>query len=131
MKTATKKKEKPKDVDTYIAEAKDEAIPLLEEIRGIIKKTIPKAEESISWNVPFYKYYGGLAGIAAYKNHVGVGFATGRLETEHREELEKKGYSTGLKTFQIRFDQKVPAAVLKQILKTKARENEIKKEGKK
>ena len=47
---------KAKDVDSYIANSDKEARPKLKEIREIIKSTIPKAEEGISWGVPFYKY---------------------------------------------------------------------------
>ena len=100
------KMSKPKDVDSYIAKSDREARPKLEELRKIIKSTIPEAEEGISWGVPFYKYYGALAGFAAYKNHVSFGFAD-VLQSEDRKMLEEKGYITGKKTIQIKFDQKV------------------------
>jgi uncharacterized protein YdhG (YjbR/CyaY superfamily) len=83
-------------------------------------------DESISWRVPFYKYYGDLVGFAVYQNHVSVGFVTS-LKNEDRQMLEEKGYKTGNKTIQIKFDQKVPAAEIKQILKAKANLNESKK----
>ena len=118
---------KPRDVDSYIANSGREARPKLKEIRKIIKSTIPKVEEGISWGVPFYKYHGALAGFATYKNHVSFGFATGVLESKDRVMLEKKGYITGTKTMQIKFDQKVPTAAIKQILKSKAKMNEAKK----
>ena len=118
------KKPKPKDVDAYIANSVREAHPILWEIRQIIKSTVPKAEEGISWGVPFYKYHGALAGFATYKNHVSFGIATGVLESKDREMLFKKGYTSGTKTIQIKFGQKVPAAALKQILKAKAKMNE-------
>lgn len=121
---------KAKDVDEYIANAAKEAIPILREIREIIRSTIPKAEEGISWNVPFYKYYGSMVGFAAFRNHVNLGIATGVLETKDRELLEKKGYKTGIKTLQIRFAQKVPVAIIKNILKEKAKMNETKKSPK-
>ena len=116
---------KPKDVDTYIANSAREALPILKEILEIIKSTIPKVEEGISWGVPFYKYHGALAGFATYKNHVSFGLATGVIESKDRVMLEKKGYITGTKTIQIKFDQKVPTAAIKQILKAKM--NEAKK----
>lgn len=115
-----------KDVDSYIANSDKEARPKLKEIREIIKSAIPKAEEGISWGVPFYKYHGVLAGFAAFKNHVSFGLAF-VLQTKDREELLKKGYATGKKTIQIRFDQKAPATMIKQILKTRAKMNEGKR----
>lgn len=116
---------KAKDVDAYIAGSDREARPTLKELRKIIKSTIPKAEEKISWGVPFYKYHGLLAGFAVFKNHASFGLAFA-LRSYDRKMLEKKGYKTGSKTIQIRFDQKVPTAAIKTILKAKAKMNEAK-----
>jgi uncharacterized protein YdhG (YjbR/CyaY superfamily) len=118
-----------KDVDAYIASAEKEARPKLKEIRKLIKSTIPKAEEGISWGMPFYKYHGILAGFAAFKNHVSFGLVT-VLQGKDRNMLEKRGYKTGKKTIQIGFDQKVPTTVIKQILKAKAKMNAAKRVGK-
>ena len=105
-----------KNVDEYIANAPKEAQSKLREIRTAIKSAVPKAEEGISWGIPFYKYHGVLAGFSAFKNHVSFGFAA-MLQSKDRKMLEKKGYITGKKTIQIKFDQKVPATAIKQILK--------------
>ena len=118
---------KAKDVDSYIANSGREARPKLKEIQEIIKSTIPKVEEKISWGVPFYKYYGILAGFAAFKNHVSFGFCDILIQSKDRAMLEKKGYTTGKKTIQIKFDQKVPTTIIKQILKAKAKMNEAKR----
>ena len=117
---------KAKDVDTYIASSDREARPILKEIREIIKSTIPEVKEKISWGVPFYRYHGELGGFAAYKNHVSFGCGGPVLQSEDREMLEEKGYKTGKKTIQIKFDQKVPTTAIKQILKAQAKINEAK-----
>ena len=117
---------KAKDVDSYIANSAREARPKLKEIREMIKSTIPKVEEGISWGVPFYKYHGVLAGFAVFKNHVSFGFCV-VLQSKDRKMLEKKGYITGKKTIQVKFGQKVPATAIRQILRTKAKINEAKK----
>ena len=113
---------KAKDVDSYIAGSDKTAQPTLEAIRQVIKATIPKAQEQISWGVPFYRYHGLLGGFAVFKKHASFGLAF-VLSAKDRASLEKKGYQTGSKTVQIRFDQKVPTAVLKQILKARAKKN--------
>ncbi len=115
-----------KDVDSYIARSSIEARKTLEEIRKVMLSTIPNVEEGISWGVPFYKYHGVLAGFAVFKDHVSFGFAD-VLQSKDREILEEKGYVTGKKTIQIKFDQKVPTTTIKQILKAKAKTNEAKK----
>jgi uncharacterized protein len=91
-----------------------------------IKSAAPKAEEGISWGVPFYKYHGLLAGFAALKNHVDFGLAFA-LQNKDREMLGKKGYMTGKKTIQIKFEQKVPTTAIRRILKARAKMNEAKR----
>jgi len=111
-----------KNVSAYIAEAEKDARPHLVELRKIIKSTIPKAEEQISWGIPFYRYHGLLAGFSPFKKHMSFGFCA-VLKGKDREALAKKGYKTGSKTIQIAFDQKVPTSVIKQILKAQAKWN--------
>ena len=114
---------KATNVDEYIANASKEAQPKLEEIRKIIKSTVQKVEEGISYGFPFYKYHGVLAHFAEYKQHVALGFGSD-LQSKDREMLEKKGYATGQKRIQIKFDQKFPEKEIKQILKEQAKANE-------
>lgn len=114
-----------KNVDDYIAGSNKEARPTLKEIRKIIKSTISGVEEGISWGVPFYRYAGLLAGFAVFKSHASFGLCAILLK-EDREALEKKGYKTGSKTIQIGFDQKVPVAAIKKILKARAKANKEK-----
>lgn len=115
-----------KDVGAYIAEQAKEARSILEELREIIKITIPQAEEEILWGYPFYKYHGILAGITAYKKHVSFQVADS-FQSEDRKTLEEKGYTLGEKRIQIKFDQKVPTTVIKKILKAQAGMNKGKR----
>ena len=118
-----------KDVDSYIAGSVPEAKSTLEELRKLVKATIPKAEESISWGVPFYRHNGLLCGFSVFKKHVTFGLAFVFVD-ELRKVLEEKGYATGKKTVQIKFDQKVPATIIKQMLKERVKINEDKKKSK-
>lgn len=115
---------KPKDVDSYISNSVKESRSIMEELREIIKTTVPEAEEGISWNVPIYKYHGILAGYSVAKKH--VSFGADVLSDEDRELLGEQGYKTGEKTIQIKFDQQVPAAVIKKILLEQISINESK-----
>ena len=112
--------------DAYIAKQTGGVQSILKELREIIKSTVPKVEEEILWGYPFYKYHGVLAGITAYKKHVSFQVA-GSLKSENRKELEEKGYTLGEKRIQIKFDQEVPAGIIKKILITQAKINEAKK----
>ena len=114
---------KPVDVDSYIVSADGAARPILEELRAIIKATVPDVQEGISWGVPFYRHHGALAGLAAYKNHVSFGLGGAVLQSRDRKLLEDSGYVTGKKTVRIRFDQEVPAAVIQRLLQAQAEMN--------
>jgi len=115
-----------KNVNEYIANAPKEAQSKLKEVRATIKSAVPKAEEGIIWGIPFYKYKGLLVGFASFKNHVTFGLAF-VFESKDREMLEKKGYITGKKTIQIRFDQETPNTAIKQMLKAQVKKNEAKR----
>lgn len=111
---------KPKDVDSFIANAQPEARPILEKLREIINSTIPEADEGISYNVPFYKFHGVHVGFSAFKNHATFGIGADVLQRKEREILEDKGYKTGKETIQIKYNQKVPTEEIKKLLKAKA-----------
>jgi uncharacterized protein YdhG (YjbR/CyaY superfamily) len=115
-----------KDVDEYIASMPEEAHEKLEQTRAVIKAAVPAAEEGISWGVPFYKYQGLLIGFSMGNGYVSFGLVFA-LQPEDAKELEAKGYKTGKKTFRIRFDQKVPAPIIRRMLKSQARMNELRK----
>jgi uncharacterized protein YdhG (YjbR/CyaY superfamily) len=69
-----------------------------------------------------------LAGFDAFKNHVSFEIWADELEKQHRDKLEERGYKTGKRTFQISYDQDVPTAVIKTLVKAQAKANEKKKE---
>ncbi|GGF48895.1 hypothetical protein GCM10011339_41930 [Echinicola rosea] len=115
--------DKPKDVDSYIANATEEARSVMDELRSIIKSAMPEAEEGISWNVPIYKYHGILVGFSVAKHH--VSFGVDSLQEEDRKILKELGYKTGKKTIQIKFDQEVPAVIIKRLVLAQAEVNEL------
>lgn len=63
---------KYKTVDHYIGSFPPEIQKKLKEVRTAIRKSAPKAEELISYNMPGYKLNGMLIYFAANKNHIGL-----------------------------------------------------------
>lgn len=111
-------------VDDYIKTSIMKSQPIMETLKKLIESTIPSSEGGISWNVPIYKYHGILAGFDVAKKH--VSFGIDNLKEADRKLLEEKGYKTGKKTIQIKFDQKVPSTEIQRLLKEQANSNEIK-----
>ena len=114
---------KPETIKDFIDGSPEESQKIMVELRQLMESTVPDAEGGISWNVPIYKYHGILAGFSLAKKHVSFGIDL--LSTEMREVLEEKGYKTGKKTIQIKFDQEVPFTELKQLILEQAKSNEI------
>ena len=107
------------EVDAYIAAAPSAAQPLLRRIRAIIKANAPKAEERISYGMPYYDHHGRLVYFAAHRNHVGV-YALG--QTYEAEGLQKYVASKG--TLQFRFEEPLPEAKIAALIRKRVRENE-------
>ena len=61
--------------DRYIAQQPAAMRSLLESLRVLIRKSLPDAEVSIKWGVPFYTQGGKqVCALACFKEHVGLNF---------------------------------------------------------
>ena len=63
---------KLKNVDAYIAAAPRDVQRKLKELRAVIRKAAPIAEERISYGMPYYAYKGRLAYFSFWKAHIGL-----------------------------------------------------------
>ncbi len=114
---------KPKDVDSYIKGAPPETKSRLKELRKIIKAVAPKAEEKISYGMPYYGYFGRLAYFAYAKNHVGLYVMPPTVEV-FKQEL--KSYKTLKATVQFPLVKPLPVALIKKLIKFGIKRNEEK-----
>lgn len=115
----------PSTVEDYLAEVPEEARAALEKLRKTIKAAAPDTTETISYQMPTFKYQGrALVGFAAFKNHSSIfPYSTGVMDSL-REDL--KPYDTSGKGATIRFpaDKPPPASLVKKIIKTRIQEIE-------
>ena len=114
------------NVEAYIAAATPAAQDKLRELRRCIRSILPSAEEKIWYGVPFYQQDGEVVGLSVARHHVSLGVGVKVLPADRRRKLEAMGYPTGSCTVQIRFDQKVPVALLRKMLREKVRLNRSK-----
>lgn len=103
-----------KTVDEYIKSAPVSHQGILKSLRKIIKSVAPKAEEKISYGMPYYGYKGRLVYFGYAKNHVGL-YIMPRFLVGYEKEIEK--YKTGRATLQLPLDRKLPVTLIKKILK--------------
>jgi uncharacterized protein YdhG (YjbR/CyaY superfamily) len=112
---------KPKTVDAYIAGAPKKVRGKLNELRSVIMKTVQNAEERLSYGMPYYSYNGRLAYFRHWKNHIGLYLPTPVIE-EFRKELA--GYETARATVRFPLDKELPAALIRKLVKARAKMNE-------
>jgi uncharacterized protein YdhG (YjbR/CyaY superfamily) len=108
-------------VDAYIRAAPKAMQPMLRELRSAIKTTVPEAEERISYRMPFYAYHGRLIYFAAHRNHVGMYPIIGREKDLYAGEL--KPYLVEKATLQFPVGKPLPLALIKKIVRERARHN--------
>lgn len=110
-----------KDVDEYIANAPKESQAKLKELREAIRYAAPKAVERISYGMPYYGYKGRLAYFRLTKNHLGLYIPPPVIE-EHKNEL--KEYETATATVRFSLDKKLPASLIKKLIKARVKIND-------
>lgn len=108
-----------KSVDEYISSCATEVQPILKKIRATIKKAAPKAEERISYGMPFYEYGGkGYEGrliyFGAFKKHISL-FITPRHSETVPSELRE--YHVSNATYQFPLDKPFPFALIEKTVK--------------
>lgn len=116
-----------KNIDAYIASFPDDIQKRLHEIRNIIQKNAPKAEEAIKYAMPTYVLYGNLVHFAGYKHHVGFYPAPAAI-IEFADELAK--YKTSKGAIQFPLDKPIPVGLVSKIVKFRVAQNKEKAEAK-
>jgi len=114
------------NVEAYIAAAAPAAQKKLRELRHWIRSILPSAEEKIWYGVPFYHQDGEVVGLSVARHHVSLGVGTKVLPIGRRQKLAAMGYRTGSCTVQIRFNQNLPVALLRKMLREKVNLNRLK-----
>jgi uncharacterized protein YdhG (YjbR/CyaY superfamily) len=104
----------PKDIDDYIRNESASIQKILRTVRSLVKKTAPKASEKIAWGMPTFYLEGNLLHFAAFQNHMSI-FPGADAIVYFKKELVR--YTTSKGTIQIPYDEKIPVALVKKIVK--------------
>ena len=113
-----------KTIDEYIAQFPKNVRGVLEELRRVIRESVPQAEEAISYGIPTFKLNGNLVHFAIFKIHVGF-YPMSSAIRAFEKELTAFKYSKG--TVQFPLDKPIPFDLVKKMVKFRVRENELKK----
>ena len=113
-------------VDEYLTDVPKEARAVLEKLRKTIKTAAPNTTETISYQMPTFKYRGrALLGFAAFKNHCSLfPYSTGVMDL-FKGEL--KAYETSKGTIRFPTDKPLPDGLVKKIVKARMEEIDTRK----
>ncbi|MCL4386698.1 MAG: DUF1801 domain-containing protein [Cyanobacteria bacterium] len=101
-------------VDEYIKLFPPDIQNILEKIRQTIKKAVPDALETISYNMPTFKFKGKiLVYFAAWKNHIGLYPTPSGIET-FKEELSR--YKRAKGSVQFSLNEPIPYNLIEKIV---------------
>jgi uncharacterized protein YdhG (YjbR/CyaY superfamily) len=113
-------KSAPKTTEEYIARCPAEVRPILEELRAVIKETVPEAQERIGYQMPGYYLRGALVWFGVHTNHIGF-YPTGEGIAAFKHELS--GYKTSKGAVQFPLDQPIPYDLVRRIVRHRLAEN--------
>lgn len=114
--------ERVETIDAYIAAAPQEARATLEMLRRTIRAAAPKAEETISYQIPTFRLPRPLVAFAAFKNHCSFFPMSTAVMTAHRDELA--AYETSKGTIRFPSDKPHPTKLVKKLVKARIAEIE-------
>jgi uncharacterized protein YdhG (YjbR/CyaY superfamily) len=119
-------KQRPKDIDRYIAQFPADVQAILEEVRATIRKAAPEAAETISYTMPSFKQHGILVHFAVWKGHIGL-----YPPISGNKALEKAvaRYAGPKGNLQFPLDEAIPYDLIARIVKLRVKQDSEKVAG--
>jgi uncharacterized protein YdhG (YjbR/CyaY superfamily) len=103
-----------RSIDDYLAHQPEASRPVLERVRGLIRKALPEAEERISYQIPSFRLHDTyVVYFAGWKKHYSLYPVTGKVQTALAAELRDYEVSKGTVRFPL--DAPVPARLISRI----------------
>jgi uncharacterized protein YdhG (YjbR/CyaY superfamily) len=116
-------------VDAYIAGQPAEVQPVLKRVRGIIRKALPGAEETMSYRIPTYKRHGQyVVYFAGWKRHWSLYPVTKRVRASLGSALAPYEVRKGTARFPLAAP--VPARLVERIVEALAKAAETRSRSK-
>jgi uncharacterized protein YdhG (YjbR/CyaY superfamily) len=109
-----------KNIDEYISNFPNDIQKILKQVRAIVKKAAPMAEETIKYEIPTYVYKGNLVHFAAFKNHIGFYPSPSGIEAFKKELSIYKGAKGSV---QFPLGKPMPLELISKIVEFRVKEN--------
>ena len=118
---ATKAKEKFNTIDEYMMSLSEQSRTALQEVRTVLLRAIPEAEEVISYNIPALKNNGIILYFAGWKEHISIYPRTAAMEQILGDELTP--YSSAKGTLKFPFNQALPLELIRKLATIRRQEH--------
>src|SRR6218665_3526666 len=119
-----------KSINEYQADFPAGMQQRMETVRAIIHDVVPEVEETISYQIPCFKYKGYLIYYAAFPNHISISnpFSAAFLK---EFESDLKNYKVYKSVIQLPNKDELPTEMITRMIRFRKQENDEKPKGKK
>ena len=118
-----------KTIDQYHQAFSGEVLERMQAIRKIIHEVVPVVEETISYQIPCFKYKGYLIYYSAYAKHISLSYPFSAAFLEHfKKDLE--GYKVSKSAIQLPHNRPLPVGLIKGMIAFRKKENLLVGKGK-
>ena len=109
----------PKTIDDYIARFPEDVQVALEKVRATVRKAAPKAEETISYQMPAFRQNDVLVYFAGWKTHIGFYPVPSAIKAFDKELSAYEGAKGSVK---FPLDKPMPVGLISRIVKFRVKE---------
>lgn len=117
------KARKPIDIDGYISQFPADVQAILRDVREVIHRAAPDAEETISYQMPAFRQCGILIYFAAWKSHIGL---YPPISGDKAIEKAVARYAGPKGNLQFPLDEPMPLALIERVVKLRVKQDEAK-----
>ena len=110
------------NVDAYMNSLDASRQADLQQLRKIIRETVPEAEEIIQYNMPYYTYHGMLCAFASQKRYMSFYLLNGEIVEKNRHLLA--GLNVGRGGIRFKDIGMLPEPTIRAMLREAASANE-------
>jgi len=112
------------DPEDFYAQLPEVARPHLLTLRELCRSGLPKAEETLHWNLPVFVEDGTrLVMLQSYKAHCSLRFPTRQFASQ-RAAVEAAGFEAGEGFIKLPYDRELPVPLLTQLIRARLDEFE-------
>ncbi len=113
-----------KNINEYVKDVPKERKAVLEEMRELVKKLVPKGEEAIRYGMPTIRLNdANFVHFAVMKKHFGF-YPTPSGVKAFEEDLKKAGVSYAKGCIRFSYDKPLPKTLIAKIIKSRLKEEQ-------